>query len=138
MIGPVIERVAGKLVTACGRPFVPETGAQNTELRHLAQSRSLAVLSIAVVLVHTAGQLTFDLHVARLNGETVISLRPVNRRGVGDGRNVGEFFRVVVVVGIGLYIEIEIVAQLGVQAYVFEIGRHMVGIVLVVQIVDRI
>jgi hypothetical protein len=93
---------------------------------------------MALVLVHTAGQLTFDLHVAGLNGEAVVSLRSVDSGGVGDRSDITELFRVVVVVGVRLYIEIEVVAQLGMQANIFEVGRHMVGIVLVVQIVDRI
>src|SRR5262249_42643030 len=107
-------RVAWELVATRSRPLVPEADPQDTELRHLAQSRSLAVLAIAVVLIYTArncrNTLLCDRDVARSNSEPIVGLRSVNRGSFGDWRSIRVFFRVVVVVGVGLHIKIEVVA----------------------------
>src|ERR1700710_2066263 len=54
LVGPVVQRIAGVLVAVRSRPLIPQARAEDAEARHLAQRRRLAILAIAVVLVHTA------------------------------------------------------------------------------------
>ena len=56
LVGPVGQRI-GRILMAIGvRPLIPHTGAEDAEPRNLAELRGLAILAVAVVLVHTAGE----------------------------------------------------------------------------------
>src|SRR5260370_34854182 len=102
----------------------------------------MTILSIGVVFVHAAGDsgdsLFGDGNVARGDGEAVVSLRSVDGRGFSDGRDVGILFTVVVVVGVWLHIEDDVVAQFAVHSNVPEVGGHVVEVVLSVEVVDRV
>jgi hypothetical protein len=102
--------------------------------------RGLAILAIAVVLVDSAGQsgyaLLDDLHITGSDGEAVVGLRSVDRGLFRDRSCVGVPFAVVVVIGVRLHIEDDVVRELFMQADVLEVSRYVIGVVLIVEVVD--
>jgi len=99
-------------------PFVPDTGSQGAELRLLAQVEGLAVLAIAVVLVHAAGDggdaLLGDRNVAGCDRDSIPGLGGriavvVHGGGLGHRSGVGVDLGVVVVVGVGLEVHADFV-----------------------------
>jgi len=59
-------------------------------------------------------------------------------RGFCQRSGVGVLLAVVVVVGVGFHFQVPALAELGLEANVFEIRRHLVGVVLIVEPVRRI
>ena len=114
------EGIGRELVAVGVCPLIPEAGAEDAELRGLADGESFAIFAIAVVLVDGAGADALDR---------------LATGGIDDRGGLGRFsvkLGVVVVVGVRLEGQQPAVVELVVDADVLEVRGDVVGVVEVV------